>query len=282
MKKTNIRVRRNGGSKTASPQVPNNPESARARTNKTGQRFDGIVKSFNAELGFGFISVTAELATKLKLKPEQDLYFHADALPDGKAQLLRAGAKVSFAVERTGKGPRAVAIKTRTLATTLTAAGWEEFGQGNEVAIALMGNINLEVREELMRDVNGQMLVTRYTEPPVYRDVTFDQACDWLVNNGEQRAPEKFLELHGIMPKKEKQPAETLGPNFARLFDELESSIDQTQALFILMEREIMNPDGGNWNQDIENGFFELHHQTSERLRAAKCNLWDVCKGGAQ
>lgn len=204
MKKTNIRVHRNGGSKSVSPQVPNKPES---------------VIPANTDSAIAAQWWRADKLTLLihgKDKSQECLW----ASTEGQLFLWDGDL---------GREPR-------TLTLEAARAWWEEFHHPK-----------LEFAS------------------PYFKEGT---AAAQLV----QIADAQF----------KKQKSGTQPPNLVRLFDELESSIDQTQALFLLMEREIMNPDGGNWSEAIENGFFELHHQTTHRLRAAHAKLEDAYKAGPQ
>lgn len=202
MKKTNIRVRRNGGSKSVSPQVPNKPEAAALQT--TGP---AVAPNWEDKLQRLFLG-REDQEDCIWASSEGQLY-----LWDGASD--REPREITFAVAR---------------------EWWEKF-HDPKLPVAI----------------------------PYFKEAT---------------AAARMMSV--VCEKYHGPQAAAAAPNFARLFDELESSIDQAQALFILMEREIMTPDGGNWDRDIENGFFELRHQTANRLRAASCKLKDAYKAGAR
>ena len=133
MKKTNTRVRRNGGSKSASVQPPKKPEAASPESTEapvpTAERFTGLVKQFDPRLGFGFIQVLPEVATKLGLNAGQDLYFHSEHCSD--VAVLAAGDCVEFQVEKSERGPRAVEMKLATPKTSVALV----FQDVNEVEL---------------------------------------------------------------------------------------------------------------------------------------------------
>ncbi|WP_111564504.1 cold-shock protein [Rhizobium sp. AN80A] len=64
----------------------------------------GIVKFFNADKGFGFITPTGGGA---------DIFLHVSALQASGLQSLQDGQKVTFDTEpdKRGKGPKAIAIR---------------------------------------------------------------------------------------------------------------------------------------------------------------------------
>ena len=72
-------------------------------------RQTGIVRWYQPLLGYGFIAVYPALKRALKLAADQDLYVHAQGLP-GKAKELQPDDVVSFNLEQTAKGWRAVRV----------------------------------------------------------------------------------------------------------------------------------------------------------------------------
>ncbi len=203
MKKTNIRVHRNGGSKSVSPQVPNKPEATSPETTRTS---------------------TAQWWRDDKLQ----LLILGNAQAEENVWASRDGLLYLWDGD--------LAREPRALSLEAARAWWEEF-----------------------------------------HDPKLEFASPYFK---EGTAAARLVSV--VCQKHHGSQAEVTAPNLPRLIDELESSIDQTEALFILMQREIMNPDGGYWNKDIENGFFELHHQTAIRLRAANRQLQNAYKTGAR
>ena len=61
---------------------------------------EGIIKKLN-EKGFGFITPEGE---------EKDVFFHSSALVDVEFSSLNEGDKVTFDVEDSEKGPRAINV----------------------------------------------------------------------------------------------------------------------------------------------------------------------------
>lgn len=65
-------------------------------------RVSGIVKFFNGDKGFGFISPE---------NGDKDVFVHYTALPDdGGFRNLSEGDRVEFSVEASAKGPRAANV----------------------------------------------------------------------------------------------------------------------------------------------------------------------------
>jgi CspA family cold shock protein len=60
----------------------------------------GTVKWFNESKGFGFIAA----------EDGQDVFVHHRSIAGGRFKSLREGQKVSFDIEKTPKGPRAVNV----------------------------------------------------------------------------------------------------------------------------------------------------------------------------
>ncbi|BCQ33623.1 MULTISPECIES: transcription antiterminator/RNA stability regulator CspE [Erwiniaceae] len=61
----------------------------------------GLVKWFNAEKGFGFISPT---------DGSKDVFVHFSAIQNGGFKTLEEGQKVSFTIENGQKGPAAANV----------------------------------------------------------------------------------------------------------------------------------------------------------------------------
>ena len=61
----------------------------------------GKVKWFDAEKGFGFLSQ----------EDGPDVYVHADALPEGAAKTLKAGARVEFGIAQGRRGDQALQVR---------------------------------------------------------------------------------------------------------------------------------------------------------------------------
>ncbi|AMB93491.1 cold-shock protein [Aerococcus sanguinicola] len=65
--------------------------------------YQGIVKSYSADKGYGFID--------LPQNPEEDsLFFHASALQGAFSHQLKAGQKLRFEIAEGERGPQAVNI----------------------------------------------------------------------------------------------------------------------------------------------------------------------------
>jgi len=60
----------------------------------------GTVKWFNESKGFGFIAA----------EDGQDVFVHHTSITGGRFKSLREGQKVTFDIEKTPKGPRAVNV----------------------------------------------------------------------------------------------------------------------------------------------------------------------------
>ncbi len=61
----------------------------------------GIIKKIVADKGFGFITIDGEA---------KDVFFHSSGVQGTSFAMLKAGDKVSFEVEDSEKGPRAVNV----------------------------------------------------------------------------------------------------------------------------------------------------------------------------
>ena len=64
-------------------------------------KMTGLVKWFNAEKGFGFISPT---------DGSKDVFVHFSAIQNGGFKTLEEGQKVSFTIENGQKGPAAANV----------------------------------------------------------------------------------------------------------------------------------------------------------------------------
>ncbi len=65
----------------------------------------GTIKTLVADKGFGFIAADDQ-------KPgDKDLFFHKESLVGVNYEDLKQGDKVSYAVEASDRGPKAVSVK---------------------------------------------------------------------------------------------------------------------------------------------------------------------------
>jgi cold shock protein len=77
---------------------------------KSNQTYNGIVKWFNKELGFGFIAVSPSVKLEYGIAVDKDLYVHAENLNVEFPRHLKPEQRVQFEIEVGKKGPRAVNV----------------------------------------------------------------------------------------------------------------------------------------------------------------------------
>lgn len=80
----------------------------------------GIVKWYNQQLGYGFISVAPSLKRTLGLPGDADLYVHASGIEGRPPKQLQAEDRVEFGVVEGNKGLRAVHVRVTVPATVPT------------------------------------------------------------------------------------------------------------------------------------------------------------------
>lgn len=286
MKKTNIRVHCNGGSKSVRSQVPNKPESARSLTPKNAPRFEGIVKWIDSETQCGLIEVSPEVAAELKIGSENSLVFSAKELAEGRDRDLREGGRVSFCVESNGRGRFAAKLKVILLASTGKSAGWEPVDC--EFIKSTIELHETKRGDSLNRDAFGRLFVERKVLNTSgrhacreFRHVSFADACHWLVNQGHEMIPEVFLARHGILEqarlKRRDEKIVALG---------MDSAVDQAFALIELMEYPLTKEDDGSMPEDLKqpftNGLINLTSHVQTQLLALKEDYQAAMKAGVQ
>lgn len=285
MKKTNIRVRRNGGSKPASPQVPNKPEHSRARSNKSGPRFEGIVQDIikyeaMESGGIGRISFSPVPGRTMEIA------FSPADLPEGRDRYLRIGGRVSFRLAKNEQGSIALDLRAITLAPELPVDGWEPLTV--EFIKASIELHETKHGDSLCRDKSGRLFVARKIRNASkrvlgteYREVSFAQACDWLVNQGHEMIPEVFLERHGIL-----EQARLVRRDEKVTALRVDDSIDSAFALIELLEHRCTDPDLGSLpeyrEQAFINGIINLTSMVQNDLLAFKEDYLAAMKAGAQ
>lgn len=70
--------------------------------------YQGIVKWYKAELGFGFIAVAPSVKKEIGLQAEQDLFVHAGGVAMAYPKVLLPEQRVEFQVQPGSRGPRAI------------------------------------------------------------------------------------------------------------------------------------------------------------------------------
>lgn len=71
----------------------------------------GIVRWFNAKLGYGFIAIAPSLKLELGMPADADLYVHTSGIIGRTNKVLAPEDRVEFLVQSGRQGPRAVAVQ---------------------------------------------------------------------------------------------------------------------------------------------------------------------------
>ncbi|GEM_PF-5052933 len=280
MKKTNIRARRNTGSKPASAQAPNKTDSVPGQNQKPAPepRFEGTVKYMleKRELasgGVGLIIFSPEPGKTAKA------VFLLSELPEGRALDLREGGRVSFRLARNETGWRAMELSAITLAPELPEVGWKP-----ATVEFLLSTIELHepprCKESLVRDQSARLYVIRSPRKNVndFLEVTFEQACAWLVNHDFEMIPERFLERHGIL-EQSRLARRSEGLNKLKIND----AVSDAFTLIELMELQLTKEDDSAMVKDRKDAFISglinLRHHVQEQLLALQSDYNAVRKG---
>ena len=280
--KTNTRVRRNSGSKPVPSQVPNKPDTSPGNNLQSGPRYEGIVQGLDDKTSLGIIEVTPEVAAELKLSDARQLIFLKYELPQGRELDLRVGARVTFCIDAARGSRIATGLNAITLAADLPADGWQP------ITIEFIKSM-IELYEvkgaSLNRDQFGRLFVSRKPTDgrgrgTEVREVSFVQACDWLVNQGHEMIPEGFLRRHGIL-----EQAETTAIVKEMRNLDLDDAADSAFTLIELMEQPFHNAEEFEMSKERQdaftNGLINLTSRVQKDLLALKASYRAALKGGA-
>lgn len=212
--------------------------------------------------------------------------FRPADLPEGRDRYLRIGGRVSFRLAKNEQGSVALDLRAITLAPELPADGWETLtAEFIRTAIELH---ETKRGDSLYRDKAGRLFVVRKIRNAAkrwvgteYREVSFTQACDWLVNQRHEMIPEMFLARHGIL-----EQARLARRNEKVLALRVDDSVDSAFALIELLEHRCTDAELGRLPEDREqafiNGVINLASMVQRNLLAFKEDYRAAMKAGAQ
>ncbi len=312
MKRTNIRVHRNGGSKSTPSQVPTNTDAVSAPNGTEAEIQIGKIKAFNYGLGFGFIQISRALVKSPKRKASEPLLLFTKGDLKYDPYRLNEGDPVSFVV--TEKHGKLTATKVRVLESqaencdagnpvsvmfqvpygtmiggfTMTdkqwarldsiAASWAE--AKDEQRPGMAGFIEDAIQEKIERteSTTASPAIDQDAKPASLlfltgMDDNMEEVAGWDYSAAE------FAEIQRVATNSKQTLAEFLRSAIdarlkrGELVGDLEQAIDQTQALHALLEHQVLKPEEGEHNEDIKNGIVLLGIASFDRLDAVLLQL---------
>jgi len=285
--KTTSRTPQNGSAKRATKQAASHASKKAAPVPAIpGNRFAGVIKWIDSKVGYGFIEVSPEVAAQLQTGPERTLVFGYHDFPKGRDRDARVGARVTFRPSVNERGLIAVELKALTLATELPSDGWE--ATTGEFIVSTIELHKTKRGDSLNRDKFGQLFIARTLRNSSgchlgreFRQVSFAQACDWLVNQEHELTPEFFLAKHGVI-EQARLARRSEGLNNLKIDD----VVSQSFALLELMELQITQEDDNAMSPTrkaaFSGGVLGLRHHVQAQLLALQSDFRAAIKGDVQ